>query len=169
MQLFAIWPRFDFETVSLDSGKALCDALAAGQVDCIVSNRVDLRAQTRPRQRKNSGGSGRTADPSAVFEGVPTFLQHGFDIVAYLRQGIGISPEVPQEIWEYLCGRFHDMIHQPGTREQIEQAGMAFLYRSGIDYEHLWTKEEARWNQVMGSGAGEAIRADIQKRMLSSD
>jgi tripartite-type tricarboxylate transporter receptor subunit TctC len=149
MRLFCRQAGITLATVSFDSGKALCDGLDAGKVDCMITNRVDGRylIETGRIHILASAAGKRPSSPIGSF---PTFHEESFDIEAYLRQGIGISRNVPQNIKILLEDDFHRMAFQTTVRHNIEDAGMTFSYMNSIDYEFIWHEEEQRWKKVLG-------------------
>jgi tripartite-type tricarboxylate transporter receptor subunit TctC len=149
MRLFCRQAGITLAVASFDSGKSLCDGMDAGQVDCMITNRVDSCCLIEVgRIRILASAAGKR--PSSFIGNFPTFREEDFDIEAYLRQGIGISRSVPQKIKIILEDAFRRMVCDTMIQRYIENAGMTFSYMNSSDYETLWRKEEQRWKKVLG-------------------
>jgi tripartite-type tricarboxylate transporter receptor subunit TctC len=148
MRLFCRQAGIRLAAVSFDSGKALCGAMETSEIDCMITNRVDT-GDLIEAGRVRFLAAAAAERPLSPLRELSTFREQGFDIEAYLRQGIGISRQVPEDIKTFLGAVFRQMILRQDIIRLIEEAGMTFSYMTGPEYDLLWQREEERWKSVL--------------------
>ena len=142
---------------SYDSGYELMQGLAAHEIDCLISNAVDMRTVIAENKVKILASS-------VVSSGsYPCFRDLGYPLEAYLRQGIGTSVLVPEEKCAFLERAFAAMAMEDALVSGIREAGMAYRYMSGREYAELWRMEESRWRSLLQDELGRKIREEILK------
>lgn len=149
-----------------DSGGQLVKGFAAGEADCLMSNRVDLNSFLKSGEARVLAVAGYERSKEPLISHAPTFLESGYNIVAYLRQGIGVSNNVPEENYKILCKVFEKMINETDTKTLLEEAGMSFKYMPGEEYKKLWEREKDRWQNALDNGIRELIKNEIAKTII---
>ena len=165
--LFELLAEIELSAVSCNSGRELADLAADVPNLCLFSNGVDLKEQLERGEVRVLAVAGYERSTRAEYSNAPTFLERGLNIVAYLRQGIGVSHDIPEEAYRLLVSAFEKMICDPETVTLLEEAGMDFCYKNGEDYYKLWQSERLRWDKALSMGVREKIKESIKKNMQS--
>lgn len=152
-ELFCAFASIRFDVRNYDSGKELGEALSIGEVDCAVSNAVDLREAITDGRARVLAVASEEASPLA-----PTFREQGYDIVAELRQGIGVSVRVEETRYRFLHEAFAEMARMPDALRTIKDAGMQWQYLDGETYRALWAREDQRMRSVLSGEIGKRVR-----------
>jgi tripartite-type tricarboxylate transporter receptor subunit TctC len=157
MEMLCAKANIQLATRSYSSGKELSEAFSRHEVDCLISNGVDMKNALL------SGAARVIACAAEQADGMPCFVDYGYDLVAYLRQGIGTSAAAPHERILALEDAFFQMASSAAVQEQIEKAGMKYRCMRGADYHQLWKEEEQRWLAALNGPVGSRVRDAIAR------
>lgn len=141
---------------SFNSGKELTEAFLQKEVDCVISNPVDMKSALQTGKARPLAYAAEQA-----FADVPCFKDVGYDLVAYLRQGVGTSSSAPPRRIADMEEAFLQMALSAPVREAIGQAGLQYRCMRGSDYKALWKEEEQRWKNALRGDVGSNVSAAI--------
>lgn len=119
--------------------------------DHMKTGKVRVLAQT---------GEKRLTDPD--FKDVPTFKEHGLNVVMNIWHGLGAPKGLPEDVKARLVEGFKGIMNDPEFKKTMDAMSMGVEYQGPKEFAGTWTADAARLTKIVQE-TGIAERIASQK------
>lgn len=127
----------EMRSVAFGSGGEAVTAMLGGNIDILYSNVIDAGEYVRAGEFKCVIVFSDERCDIEGFENVPAITEFGIDVTDSLWQGIICSAEMPDNIYQYYCEKFTEMLNDPEVQAEIEKLGFVVTPVIGDDFTQL--------------------------------
>jgi len=137
-ETFAKAANIQLEQVPFLSGAEVMASLLGGHVQVVFVTPASIKEHVKSGKVRvlAIGGEQRSTDP--IFANVPTFKEHGLDVIGNNWYGIATPKGLPIEVKNKLAEGFKQMINDPEFKKKLEHLGLQVAYLGPKESEKQW-------------------------------
>lgn len=137
----------ELDHVGYDGAAPATEAVLGGEVEATTSSAAEVAPQVEDGPLEMLAFFGEERHP--LFEDVPTLTEEGYDVTTGAWRGIGVPPEVDDEIVEELHDSFEAVYQDEEFEEFMDDGGFGMIYRDTEEFEEFMAEEYDRFGELI--------------------
>ncbi|MHC3437003.1 Bug family tripartite tricarboxylate transporter substrate binding protein [Natrialbaceae archaeon A-gly3] len=133
--------------VGYDGAAPATEAVLGGEVEATTSSAAEVAPQVEDGPLEMLAFFGEERHP--LFEDVPTLVEEGYDVTTGAWRGIGVPPEVDDDVVEVLHDSFQTVFETEEFEEFMDENGFGMIYRDTEEFEEFMADEYERFGTLI--------------------